>query len=531
MKSFSFILIVVLLVLQFSRVAYSDSRVPGLSPLNPAFLDYIDRYAETQGQMSALIPSPMPPEIHKPHYRRKAMSSLATRYDMRDPNGDGDQGDSLLPPVRNQESHHACWVFGAYGSLESHIKKSFGVEEDFSENHLQHAHGFDFEAEEGGSIFVAAAYFSRYDGPISESDDPYYSQDYCTDCSPVRYIDGVVYLPARSDVDDNNYIKEAVLEYGGVFSSMLFVFKDSHYDHEGCVYYYDKDEGPPNNHDVAIVGWDDEKEVQGAPGPGAFIVRNSWGTKGSWSGDSGYFYVSYYDKRIGFTSLACFDEKDDADFEFDRVLYYDRFGLTAGFGLETDVAWGANRFKPDKDGRLTGVGFFVTRSNMSYEIHLFGKSIFVQSGQVAYSGWHTVKLERALAIKKGVSFRIAVRFHTPDFNHPVPIEDPMENYCSQATANPGESYVSANGFVWKDLTELVENANVCIKAFCAEVIEGDIDNSGAVDLTDAIAGLQLCSGITPSAEVEVSTEADVSGDGKIGMEEVIYVLQKCAGLR
>ena len=470
------------------------------------------------------------------------MSSLPTRYDMRDPNGDGNQSDTLLPPVRNQGTHSGCWVFGVYGSLESAVKKACGVEQDFSENHLQHAHGFDIEPYGGGNISIAAAYLSRYDGPVSESDDPYYSPDYCADCSPARYIDSVISLPVRSDVHDNNYIKEAVLEYGGLSTTMLFEFKkptnnseDYTYNPEASTYYYNKgtDDGPPDNHTVTIVGWDDAMAVENAPGPGAFIVRNSWGTQNSWAGDGGYIYVSYYDKRIAFSSLACFVEKDDADLEFNKVFYYDRFGLTADFGFRTDVGWGANRFVPDKDRRLTAVGFFATRSNMSYKIHISipGRSMLAQEGHVAYEGWYTVKLERELAIKKGTGFSVAVGFYTPDYDYPIPIECPVENYSSQATANPGESYVSANGLFWEDLTklELFENANVCIKAFCADVIEGDIDNSGAVGLTDAITGLQLCSGITPSAEV--SSEADVNGDGKIGIEEVIYVLQECAGLR
>lgn len=59
---------------------------------------------------------------------------------------------------------------------------------------------------------------------------------------------------------------------------------------------------------------------------------------------------------------------------------------------------------------------------------------------------------------------------------------------------------------------------------------GDIDDSGAVDLSDAILALQVGTGITPSSTT-IRKEADVNSDGKIGLEEVIYILQKVSGLR
>jgi hypothetical protein len=58
---------------------------------------------------------------------------------------------------------------------------------------------------------------------------------------------------------------------------------------------------------------------------------------------------------------------------------------------------------------------------------------------------------------------------------------------------------------------------------------GDVNNDGNVDLLDAVSALQVCVGI--KSEKEVNANADVDGDGKIGTAEVIYILQKAAGLR
>ncbi|MCX5847325.1 MAG: hypothetical protein NTW12_13365 [Deltaproteobacteria bacterium] len=60
--------------------------------------------------------------------------------------------------------------------------------------------------------------------------------------------------------------------------------------------------------------------------------------------------------------------------------------------------------------------------------------------------------------------------------------------------------------------------------------KGDIDGSGGVvDLKDVILALQVMSRITPA--VPIYKEADVNGDGRIGLPEAIYILQKVGEIR
>ena len=59
--------------------------------------------------------------------------------------------------------------------------------------------------------------------------------------------------------------------------------------------------------------------------------------------------------------------------------------------------------------------------------------------------------------------------------------------------------------------------NVCIKAFVKSY----------PNLSDVIAYLRILVGLSPSGYMNL----DINNDGKIGLEEVIYVLQKIAGLR
>jgi len=61
------------------------------------------------------------------------------------------------------------------------------------------------------------------------------------------------------------------------------------------------------------------------------------------------------------------------------------------------------------------------------------------------------------------------------------------------------------------------------------VAPGDVNGSGGdPDLADAILVLQVLAGINPP---DVNVGADVNGDNRIGLEEVVYILQKAAELR
>jgi len=67
----------------------------------------------------------------------------------------------------------------------------------------------------------------------------------------------------------------------------------------------------------------------------------------------------------------------------------------------------------------------------------------------------------------------------------------------------------------------------------APAIKGDIDGLNGVTLADAILALKVISGLSPAGirANYASSGADVNGDGKIGMAEVLYILQIVAGMR
>ena len=65
--------------------------------------------------------------------------------------------------------------------------------------------------------------------------------------------------------------------------------------------------------------------------------------------------------------------------------------------------------------------------------------------------------------------------------------------------------------------------------YTSQVLIGDINKSGEVDLTDVILAFQISTGI-PTSDI-INIEADVNDDQKIGIVEAVYALQTAAEVK
>ena len=495
MKNFSRVwilcFILVFFIPFFSVDTDSDSK-PGFAPLNPGFLRYQNALKTREvlkvkdpGFQSGYVPYPVDLSHIKGTVDQRVRLNFPSKYDLRNHN--------KLTPVKNQGNCGSCWTFGTYASLESCLMPSL-EDVDFSEQHLNANHGFDYAECWGGNIYISTAYLARWEGPYSEQHVKYpYAVNHTNNTSTflAKHVQRVIFLPNRCGPDivlgtngdgieegyepvprdpvDNDTVKWFIVNYGAVAAGMYW---DS-YSYNGSTNGFYYNDGTDMNHAIALVGWDDDFPASSfrerPAGKGAFLVKNSWSNL--W-GDGGYFYISYYDTAL--TTDASFNNAEKEN-NYQTIYQYDPFGQTASFGGQKNTYWGANIFKVINPQPVAAVSFYVNDKNVKYEIFVYenvkgsnpvdGTLAAEKKGSFIYAGYYTVKLNSLVPVNTGERFSVVVKLTNPTYKYPVPVEAPIEDYASGVRANPGESYVSSNGTDWTDITQFSSESNVCIKAF------------------------------------------------------------------
>jgi len=442
--------------------------------------------------------------------------------------------------VKNQRGG-TCWTHGTLAAIEGNLLISglwselgFSEPPNLAEYHLDWWNGFNsfnnddlggaavgLTVHEGGDYLVSAAYLSRGDGAVytplansnNERDDPWYNE------APARrdpdylyfYPRDIEWYIAGEDLANLDVIKRAVVETGVVATCMCYSGQ-FFMPFFGGIHYQPPTNPALPNHSVAIVGWDDKKQTQ-APQPGAWLIKNSWGS--GWN-DQGYFWISYYDKWCG--------QKDDMGavaFKNVKTNRYDHFYCHDYHGwrdtyIEATAVF--NAFVAGGLERLESVSFYTAADNVGYTVKVYDQftggqlagELASASGTIQYRGFHTIDLPHPTVLTEGDDFYIFVELSQGGYAYdrtsevellldgpdagPQPFSaaaamgkmllSTASGVLVESTAKPGQSYYRT-GSTWSDFYEVDSSANFCVKALTTDVAgRVDLDRDSRVDLMD-----------------------------------------------
>ncbi|MCK5108674.1 MAG: DUF4082 domain-containing protein, partial [Methanosarcinales archaeon] len=316
--------------------------------------------------------------------------------------------------------------------------------------------GDGLEVHQGGDYRVSTAYLSRCEGAVRDIDGQSYSSPPPrSDTSWHYYYPREVYwLNAYEDLSNINTLKQMIMDYGVMGTCMCY----SGSFIQNYIHYQPPTSTDDPNHSVSIVGWDDNKVTQ-APLPGAWIVKNSWGT--GW-GNDGFFYLAYNSSCV--RGVAYLEYKDPVPGE--ELLYWDEAGFVDSVGDGNSSSWMASVFTANQSGNLTHIDFWTTSNNAEYDVHVwngfFGSELANQTGTCQEYGYYSIPLNTPIPMDAGQQFTIGVNMTTPGYGYPIPVE------CAIAwTVNPtiqsNVSFIRQNASdSWMDMAD--DGWNACLRA-------------------------------------------------------------------
>ena len=375
------------------------------------------------------------------------VTNLPARFDLRDW--------GWVSSVKNQGWMGACLTFGMTGTLESALLKVTNITTDFSENNMQNImlqysiYGCS-ETRELGANILSTAYLLSWLGAFTQDVDTY---DEVGKISPVIttrndvHVQDVMFTP-NNEIPIGTQLKWAIMKYGSIdvsfFGQSTFDEVNPYYNPETHAQYVN--ESVNANHDVSIVGWDDnypkENFLITHPGNGAWIVKNSYGTE--W-GDNGFLYVSYYDKTL-------MNSKDVTNYATSIIIentepynknYQYNLIWTSDFKSGNQNVSYMSKFEALENDAIAAVGTYFNQSGINYTVEIFvnDELKLTLTGLSPYFGYHTIKLNEYIPIKKGDVFKAVI---TSNAAPTVNLTDIRPHYTQNL------SFISFDGGTWED---------------------------------------------------------------------------------
>lgn len=459
--------------------------------------------------------------------------------------------EGYITSVKDQGDYGTCWAHAAMASSEASLIKNNGYTTSLNLSELHFAYffynnaydemgllsgdstdpGSDGYLDAGGFNYYSMIKLANWTGPIDETKNSAYAYsnagNYLSKPSREAYSLDMVHLKNAyfADTSDLDAMKEMIMKYGAGDFGYYYDSTNAHYNSSTGGYYYNGSEYA--NHEVTVVGWDDNYAVTNFKSryrpskPGAWLVKNSWGSSECLNG---YFWLSYYDSSV-LQDPAAFYEFDTVN-NYDHNYQYDGSGNFVSEWTDSRVStvdyttsgiqysgisgggYEANVFTSQQSETVQAVSFFTMNKDVNYEVNVYKnvtstpttgelQSAATTSGTLTNAGYHTISLNSPVQVASGEKFAVSVKLSgSSNVTFMVDYSDYEWGFTNNASS--GQSYYSKNGTTWTDASNY--GANFRVKAFTTEknvAVTGiELDkNSTNININDSV---KLTATISPS---------------------------------
>ena len=262
------------------------------------------------------------------------------------------------------------------------------------------------------------------------------------------------------DKETQKLVKDSLERYGSLTASLhvpqdldsLFKISD-----DGLI--LNSDENLPVNHQVLLVGWDDDFEFAGTSKKGAWLIQNSWGTDYSCyfcQKDQGYLYVPYDDPTLSDLELAL-PETDRFKYTTLETASGGAFSDYLTFNTHFNFV---NRHRSSSNQFLRSVTFFNPVEDTRFSIRIYNSNSeligeqtgrFGQGGLEKGIGMRTIELDRLVLLPKDQSYYVEVSYFLEDGQEGVVITSQVDQFTGLLPSmdswilKPDMGYISEEG--------------------------------------------------------------------------------------
>lgn len=415
-------------------ITFAYAQVP--NQINPDFIKAIQSHAKGIDGEIAAGGIPYSVKLGYEAFSPSTSKDFPSSYDLRDL--------GLIPPVKSQSSG-GCWAYSSMSTVESRMLVLGQGLYNLSDNNLKYCNEFFPGRSTNGNAWMATAYFARQSGPLLEEQDPYPggTSEPGVNC-PVGEAPAVLVRNSRYPPGDMNTIKQLVMDVGSVWS--LIYFSSTYFNSTDDTYFYGGTHEV--NHVFNIVGWDDNKVTDG--GTGAWICQNTYGA--GW-GEDGFVYTSYYDSQ--FLIYNAYFPNIEEYTDDSRVLLYDELGNYTSYGFDSEEGYALVKYEVTENLLIDKIGTYAMAYGTDIEMDIYSNfdllsgTLSSQVGQVStktteHPGLYTYSLDEPISVIMGTELYIKVKYTTPSYDWPIPVEMYLETY-SDPYIESGVAWISETG--------------------------------------------------------------------------------------